>query len=280
LPVIEWTTVVKADNPMREASRGRLRELRKKLQMSDGIVAYRRGRRGLEGRSTYYSVLSALAARSRQAGQAVSAAQLGKSASLLEARFQAQLAEFLSKNDLDQLPRADFFYELTTATAQYLAEWHGLSDAVLAAARIEEITADVAHLEGASPRGGPVVIDLPRVLLDRQSLGEGDLVWVFRRVVGDAAIVELLPAVRIEVRLDERGQLPEWLAALLDVPLEGDWLDRHHDASDGLTNQERADFAAVFDVTVGGDLAASDIAALREDVITGRVAKRRLRPAG
>jgi hypothetical protein len=266
LPVIEWTTVVKADDPLREATRGRLRELRKKLEMSEGIVVYRRGERGLEGRSTYHSVLSAMAVRTRREGEAESAQQLGSQASHLESMFAAQLSDFLSKNSLGQLPRADFFHELTTATARELGTWRGLADAVLAAARVEEIADDVAHLEGASPRGGPVIIDLPRALLDRQSVAVGDLVWVFRRVVGDAAIVELLPAVRIELTPDDRDRLPAWSLVL--------------DGSDGLTSQERSDYAAEFKATVGGDLTADELTDLLRDVSAGRIVKRRLRPAG
>lgn len=269
LPVIEWTTVVKADDPLRVASRGRLRELRKKLPMSDGIVVYRRGQRGLAGRSTYHSVLSAFAVRSRREGEAESAELLGSQASHLERRFAAQLGDFLSRNSLAQLPQAEFFGELTTATAERLAAWRGLADAVLAAARVEEIADDVAHLEGASPRGGPVVIDLPRALLDRQSLAVGDLVWVFRRVVGDAAIVELLPAVRVEIKHHDRARLPEWSLTPMEL-----------DVSDGLTSQERSDYAEEFKATVGGDLAADDLAVLLQDASAGRIARRRLRPAG
>src|ERR1700730_97009 len=185
LPVIDWTAVVKADNPTREPTRGRLRELRKKHRLSGGVTVWRRGHRGLHGRATYYSVLSALAARSRQEGHGEEAAALEKAAAQVEGQFSERLELFLSHNSLAQLPQAEFFDELTTVTAQRLANWSGLFQALLAAARVQEVEGDVAHLEGSSPRGGSVAVDLPRALLERQSLKSGDLVWVFSRIVGD-----------------------------------------------------------------------------------------------
>lgn len=277
LPVIDWKTVVKADNPTREATRGRLRELRKKHQVTDGVTVWHRGRRGLQGRSTYYSVLSALAARSRQEGHNEEATGLERAAAQLEDQFSARLELFLSHHSLLQLPQAEFFDELTAATAQRLAEWSRLLQALLAAARVDEIEGDVAHLEGSSPRGGSVAVDLPRALLERQSLKTGDLVWVFSRIVGDAALVELLPAIRIQVQSDTPGRAPSGLGVLIDVEApEG----RLGEEPDGLTDEERAEYAEHFNATIGADLTTEELVDLRADVAAGRVARRRLRPAG
>jgi hypothetical protein len=277
LPVIDWTTVLKADNPTREATRGRLRELRKKRQVTGGVTVLRRGRRGLEGRATYHSVLSALAAKSRQEGHDEDAARLEKGASALEEQFAARLEQFLSQHNLTQLPEADFFYELTTATAQRIAEWSHLPQALLAAARVEAIEGAVAHLEGSSPQGGAVAVDLPRALLDRQSLTTGDVVWVFSRVVGDAALVDLLPAIRVQIFLEFPLHGSSGLNALFDVAPVMDGLN---DEPDGLTDAERAEYAAHFSATVGADLTAEEAADLRGDAAAGRVTRRRLRPAG
>jgi hypothetical protein len=277
LPVIDWTTVVKADNPMREPTRGQLRELRKKHQVGAGVTVWRRGRRGLHGRSTYYSVLAALAARSRQEGHDEEAEALERGASQLEVQFSKRLELFLSQHSLAQLPQAEFFNELTVATAERLADWNGVYQALLAAARVHEVEDDVAHLEGSSPRGGPVAVDLPRALLERRSLKSGDLVWVFSRVVGDAALVELLPAVQVQMRSDvqEQGRELGSLIDAVDVPES-----RPGDESDGLTAEERDKYAASFNAGVGADLTPAELSDLRADVAAGRLARRRLRPAG
>jgi hypothetical protein len=278
LPVIDWMTVVKADNPMREPTRGRLRELRKKHRVSAGVTVWHRDRRGLQGRSTYYSVLSALAARSRREGHDEEAETLEQAASQLESQFSGRLERFLSHHSLAQLPQAEFFSELTAATAERLAGWSGLVQVLLAAARVHEVEGDVAHLEGSSPRGGPVTVDLPRALLERQRLRSGDLVWVFSRVVGDAALVELLPAIRIEMHPGNSGQGLTGLRSLVDVAdaPEG----RAAEDSDGLTTEERDDYAERFKAAVGGDLTAAELSDLRADAAAGRLPRRRLHPAG
>lgn len=279
LPVIDWTAVLKADNPMRKPTRGRLRELRKKHQVSAGVTVWNRDRRGLQGRSTYYSVLSALAARSRQEGHDGEAEALEMDASKLEGQFSERLELFLSQHSLAQLPQAEFFSELTFATAVKLVEWGGLVQALLAAARVHEVEGDVAHLEGSSPRGGPVAVDLPRALLDRQCLKTGDLVWVFSRVVGEAALVELLPAVRMELHPDHSGGGLPGLRSLVDV---ADALEEPYaEESDGLTVEQRDEHAERFKAGVGGNLTEAELSDLLADVAKGRLpARRRLHPAG
>jgi hypothetical protein len=278
LPVIDWTAVVKAGDPMREPTRGRLRELRKKRQVSAGVTVWHRDRRGLHGRSTYYSVLSALAARSRQEGQDEDAEGLERAAAQLESQFSKRLELFLSHHSLAQLPQAEFFSELTAATAERLAQWSGLVQALLAAARVHEVEGNVAHLEGSSPRGGPVTVDLPRALLERQCLKSGDLVWVFSRVVGDAALVELLPAIRIEMHPSDSGHGLVELRSLVDV---ADAPEGHSaEESDGLTDEERDDFAESFKAAVGASLTVAELSALRADAAAGRLSRRRLHPAG
>ena len=276
-PVIDWTAVVKAGDPTREATRGRLRELRKKLQLTGGVTVPLRGSRGLEGRATYYSVLSALAAKSRRAGYIEDAERLETGASVLEREFATRLERFLTQHSLPQLAEADFFYDLTGATAQWIGECKHLPQTLLATARVDEIEGDVAHLEGSSPQGAAVAIDLPRALLDRQSLTTGDVLWVFSFVVGDAALVELLPAIRVRrLRLDRlEFAFAEMLNALTVAPAS-DLAER----ADGLTAEERAEYATQFRSTIGADLTANEISDLRGDLAAGRVTLRRLRPAG
>ena len=258
---------------MREPTRGRLRELRKKNQLSAGVTVWRRDHRGLQGRSTYYSVLSALAARIRQAGNGGEAETLEGAASQLESQFAERLEQFLSQHSLAQLPQAEFFDELTAATAERLARRDGLMRALLASARIQEVEGDIAHLEGLSPRGGTVAVDLPRALLERQQLGPGDLVWVFSRVVGDAAIVELLPAVQVELRTGD-------VLTKSRVDMAGVSLGSHAGESDGLTVEDRDEHAEHFMAAVGGRLTPEELSDLRADAAAGRLPRRRLHPAG
>jgi hypothetical protein len=276
LPVIDWTVVVKADDPTRKATRGRLRELRRKRRVTAGLTVWRRGSRGLQGRATYYSVLAALAARIWQEGHDEEAAGLEQAAAELESRFSARLEVFLSGHSLSQLPQAEFFDELTAATARSLAGGSRVFQTLLAAARVDEIEDDVAHLEGSSPRGGQVTVDLPRALVERQSLKVGDLVWVFSRIVGDAALVELLPATRITLQADFPSHVPGGLMSLVDV----DPMGRLGEGSDGLTGEERAEYAQQFRTTVGADLSADDLEELKADATAERMPRRRLRPAG
>jgi hypothetical protein len=277
LPIVDWKAVVLAYNPTREPTRGRLRELRKKYLLAAGFTVPRRGDHGLEGRSTYYSVLSALAGRIRQEGREEEGSELEQAATGLVEQFSVRLEKFLSHYSLKQLPQADFFDDLTAATAEQLAEHGRPFHSLLAAARVDEVVDDLAHLEGTSPRGGPVTVDIPRALLERQSVVPGDLVWVFSRVVGDAALVEVLPAVRAPVRADVVWHAGAWPEVLVDEQM------RVHDiavGSDGLTDEERAEHAAHFNATVGTNLTAEELAGLREDVAAGRIARRRLHPAG
>jgi hypothetical protein len=149
---------------------------------------------------------------------------------------------------------------------------------LLAAARVHEVEGDVAHLEGSSPRGGAVAVDLPRALLERQSLQSGDLVWVFSRLVGDAALVELLPAIRIEVHPGEQQRGPGGLRSFVDVADASDGVPAEE--SDGLTDEEREDYAGRFNASVGGDLTATELSGLQADAAAGHLPRRRLHPAG
>jgi hypothetical protein len=277
VPIVDWTAVVKAENPGKEPTRGRLRELRKKGHLTDGITVTRRGDRGLQGRANYYSVLSALAARSRQEGNDEDAAELERSASELETRFREKLQQFLSAHDLEDLPEADFCEELAAATAKRLAGWRRLHQALLAAAVVIGTDGNTAHLHGTSPRGEPVEVDLPQLLLDRQSLTAGDTVWVLSRVVGDAALVELLPAIRVQLRDWKREHVPTELSGLVDTiwtkepPAAGD---------DGLAEADRAAQAEHYRSTAAANLTMDQIAQLKAAAAAGHIPRRRLRPAG
>jgi hypothetical protein len=200
-----------------------------------------------------------------------------QSAERLESAFAARLKGFLSEHALAELPTAEFFDELSTETAKCAAAWSKQSSGLLAVAQVGEIDDGLAHLEGTSPRGESIAVDLPSALLERQKLGLGDVVWIFNRFVGDAAvIVELLPAMhlRIDMQTDEALRA---LPALDRTLFPSSSLDSDHD---GLTNELRIAYASRFSTGVGANLSADDVAALHQDVKAGRGPRRPLRPAG
>jgi hypothetical protein len=276
-PIVTWRTLVQADDPMRPATIGRLRELRKKHRVSDGVTVPVRGERHLEGRATYYSVLSVLATRSRHEGHEEAAAQMVEAAGHLEVAFSDRLKDFLSDHALAELPTAVFFEELTTETAKSAGFWTKHPDDLLAIGRVSVIESELARLEGISPRGEQVAVDLPSALLERQALGIGDFVWIFNRFLGDAAaLVELLPAIGVGVDMSKLSDSP----AIPASPLWAISLALGA-ASDGLTSELRIAYANRFAAGVGANLTADDLARLREDAAAGRVPRRRLlRPAG
>lgn len=277
-PVVTWRTVVQAYDPTRTVTPGRLRELRKKHRVTAGVTVPVRGTHKLEGRATYHSVLSVLAARSHQEGREKTAAQMVHAAEQLEGAFSERLKGFLSDHTLAELPTADFFDDLTTETAKCAGAWSKQSTDLLAVARVSEIDDDLARLEGTSPRGEPVAVDLPSALLERQKLGTGDFVWIFNRFVGDAAaLVELLPAIHVRIDMQQLGdafcELPMWADPFsANSSLNADY--------DGLTSELRIAFANRFSAGAGANLSTEDLATLHKDTMAGRVPRRRLRPAG
>lgn len=218
-----------------------------------------------------------LAARCRQEGHDEDAAELEQSASELEARFRGRLQSFLDKHSLADLPDAEFSDELTAATAERLAAaWRRLRDELLAAAVVADVEGDVAYLRGTSPRGLPIEVDLPRVLLTRQSLEPGDAVWVFRRPLGDAVLIELLPATRVQLPCPDRVN-----SELAGLTVDAIWHGEPAGvADDGLTDAERAGYASHYQETAAADLTADQAAQLKRAVAAGRVPRRPLRPAG
>jgi hypothetical protein len=276
-PVVTWRSVVQADDPTRAVTPGRLRELRKKHRVTAGVTVPVRGARGLEGRATYHSVLSVLATRSHKEGHPETAVQTLQAAERLESAFAARLKSFLSEHTLAELPTAEFFEELSTETAKCAGVWSKQTSSLLAVAQVGEIDDGLAHLEGTSPRGESLAVDLPSALLEPQKLGLGDVVWIFNRFVGDAAvIVELLPAMHLGIDM-ETDEALRALPSLDRTPFPSSSFDPDHD---GLTNELRTAYAGRFSAGVGANLSADDLTALHQDMQAGRVPRRPLRPAG
>jgi hypothetical protein len=274
-PLVDWPAVVRAADPTREPTRGRLRELRKQGRLTDGITVTRRGGRGFQGRANYYSVLSALAERCRQDGNEVDATALARSASELEARFRDRLQAFFATRALADLGDASFSEELAIATAKGLGGWRHMDHVLLASAVVASMDGDIVRLRGASPKGLPVDVDLPRPLVERHSLTPGDLAWVFSRVVGDAALVEIIPALRVPIGNREAMRAPTAPGVQFDIFWHGQPLAA---GDDGLTDDERAAYAKRYRDTGAASLTDQQTAAIK--AAAGEIPRRRLRPAG
>lgn len=274
-PLVDWLAVVRAADPVREPTRGRLRELRKQGRLADGITVTRRGNRGLEGRANYYSVLSALAERCRRDGDEADATALARSASELEARFRDRLQAFLATRTLAELGDASFSEELAIATAEGLTGWRHMGQVLLASAVVASMDGDIVHLRGASPKGLPVDVDLPRGLVERHSLTTGDLAWVFSRVVGDAALVEIIPALRVPVRNRKAVRTSATPRVRFDIVWYAEPLTA---GDDGLTDDERAAYAERYRDTAAASLTDQQIAEIK--AAAREIPRRRLRPAG
>src|SRR5580698_9277248 len=132
MPVVDWTEVVLAEDPTRHATRERLRQLQKKHLVGSGVKVTKRDKKGLAGSATYFSVLTALAAKSRHEGRHEDAELLLSAANELEFRFGDKLREFLATCPLGMLNNADFFEDLATATASRVSWWTKRSHALLA----------------------------------------------------------------------------------------------------------------------------------------------------
>lgn len=69
---------------------------------------------------------------------------------LLQCSICASCQEPIGDHILADLPTADFFHELTAATAQRVAGWSEHAKVLLAIARVDQMAEDLAHLEGTS----------------------------------------------------------------------------------------------------------------------------------
>ena len=198
LPVVEWKALAQSSEPLKEASRSRYRTLLKHGIASRGVTTAVRGDTRLAGRRTFHSVLAALAVRAEQAGDTTGAAYLSKEATLLEERYADGLSEFLLNETPDNLPNAEFYWRLLRDTSRALDGWTSVARLVFASGRLTSSDAESAHIEGTTMSGNPVELLLPRFLTDEQGLSQGDAVWVFRRLVGHAAVVDVIPAIAVD----------------------------------------------------------------------------------
>lgn len=197
-PMVPWTDLVTADAPTEAPTRHRLKALHKRNEVTDGVrVTLRDGRRA-HGKASYHSVLSVWATRLRRLGHVSEADRLRDAGTRIEKTYDRYLRAYLSQHGLDDLPRADFFARLVKDTATALVGINFVSDD--GNLFIGEIKARRGHtwpIEGHDADGvlqRTIVLDR---VLSRRNLRQGALVLVTERMVGNAAVTEVEPAVRL-----------------------------------------------------------------------------------
>lgn len=195
VPVVDWTAVVQAADPLSKPTRGRYRTLLKGGLGSRGFttpVPAAGGR--LAGKRTFHSVLAALAFRADRAGDEEGAEYLTETAERLERRYSGQLREFLRRDSLEELPKAEFYDELVADTRAAVSQWRHLTDVLFATGEIIDTARGSARIEAVTAdKGARVELLLPASLVE--AMHSGDSLWVFRSLVGRAAVVDVLPAV-------------------------------------------------------------------------------------
>jgi hypothetical protein len=177
----------------------------------------------------------------------------------------------LSHNALEELPHANFFSGLSSVTADELCKVSGLTDLVLAAGKVTEVSTSTVRVTGRNPSNEDAIVDLPASLFSRHGLNGGQGVWVLSRKMGDAALVEVLPAVRTTLTLP-RAARNRWVHGK-------DWLEAVP-ASGYLTAVSDQMAAKNYAETAGAMPGDDYLAELLDDIKAGKAPIRQLRPVG
>jgi hypothetical protein len=270
-PVVSWEDVLRVADPGRLPTRGRVRTLRANGRLSAGVHVHRHSFHGVSGSSTYFSSLWGWAQRCRLEGRDGDSSKLEDAARRVEEQFAHQLKEFLSLHTLEELRDADFYNGLSSVTADELCKVPGLTDLVLAAGRVTEVGSSTVRVTGRNPSNEDAEVDLPTGLFSRRGLSGGEGVWVLSRMVGDAALVEVLPAVTTNLTLTKAAR-NRWAHGK-------DWLEAApaHGYVTGVSDQ----MAARNYLESAGAIPSDDyLAELLGDVKAGKAPIRRLRPVG
>jgi len=207
-PVVDWRDLLRAADPTRQPTEGRLRHLKATGAISSGITVRHRSERGLTGRGTLYSGLWGWTLRLQRAGHVDEAGRLAKEACHVETEFGDVLASFASSNPLAALPSAPFFPEIANATARAMATSEHVLDDVVGAGSWVQHDGSFAVISGVAPTGEPLAIHLPLQLLEAVGVRFGEQMWVLEFSQGSAGIIEIVHAT---------------LASLPDLPQEFAW---------------------------------------------------------
>ena len=195
-PIVSWETVVRLSDPLREPTRQRFRTLKAWLAASDGIRVVRRERGRAQGSAVYYSAATALAAEAHQVGDDDRATELSRRGRAIEADFGDTVRAFLARHSIDALPEAAFYPDLVATTKEAVDYFWQSSPDVVFEGEVTRIDGGRAEVEGLG-RDATIRVDLPAELVTRAERQPGQHVWMFRRVIGSAAVITLLPAVAV-----------------------------------------------------------------------------------
>jgi hypothetical protein len=198
IPLVNWTELVAADTPTEEPTRYRLKALRARNEVTAGVRVTLRGGQRAQGTAAYHSVLSVWSTRLRHLGHMLEADRLRDAGSSIEAVYGRYLRAYLSHHGLEDLPNADFFPRLVKDTAAALGDMSLLSDeGVLFVGEVKSRRGATWRIEGRDDTGAPHEANVLDRVLARRNLGQGAVVLVIERMVGNAAVTEVEPAVRV-----------------------------------------------------------------------------------
>jgi hypothetical protein len=151
-------------------------------------------------------VLSVWSTRLRHLGHVAEADRLRDAGSRIEATYSRYLRAYLSQHGLEDLPRADFFPRLVRDTSTALVDMSFASDeGILFVGEVKGRRGHTWQIEGHDAAGEAREAHVLDRVLARRDLAEGALVLVIERMVGNAAVTEVEPAVQVptEAELQE-----------------------------------------------------------------------------
>jgi hypothetical protein len=197
-PLVNWTALIAADTPTEEPTPYRLKALRARNEATAGVRVTLRGGQRAQGTAAFHSVLSVWSTRLRQLGHAEQADRLRAAGSSIENTYRRYLRAYLSHHVLEELPNADFFPRLVKDTAAQLVDISLLShEGVLFVGQVKGRHGNTWRIEGRDDTGALCEANVLDRVLARQNLTHGAIVIVIERMVGNAAVTEVEPAVRV-----------------------------------------------------------------------------------
>lgn len=208
-PLVDWTELIAADTPTEEPTPYRLRALRARNEATAGVrITLRHGRRAT-GTAAYHSVLSVWSTRLRHMGRAAEADRLRDAGTDIEMTYERYFRAYLSHHALEDLPKADFFPRLVKDTAAVLHDITFLSDeGIVFVGEVKARRGRTWRIEGRDSAGTAQEANALDYLLARLNLKQGAVVLVIERMVGNAALTEVEPAVRVPTDAEIREGPP------------------------------------------------------------------------
>lgn len=191
-PIVSWETVARLSDPLREPTRERLRRLRTKSGISNGVQVRPRQSGRNTGSAVYYSALTALSAQAAQSGADEPARKLGEAGAVLEQTFGERLREFLASHSITDLGTAPFYGELVEATRRALSSIR--SPLTFSSGRVREVDGEIALIEIIRD-GRSVLVEVGSEMITAIGVSVGDDVWITRRIIGPSAVTTLIPAI-------------------------------------------------------------------------------------